>query len=208
MHAAMAVTSPSTPYAYTTRLHQTLEPSCSPSSSASAPALSRRPLSPKVQSFFRLCSILIDYIFLSRCVCLKAAIVILLLAILILPWLFCRSRASSALGFRFPVDSIRRCRPHRISCGVVRAQLLGQVSLGFVFVIWFVWEPCLGMMGIWWIWTKLAAEDEIGWAISSSHVIYERNRILNCYLCTFRDDKTLMASFWVQTIKAFLAFNL
>ncbi|XP_042056176.1 uncharacterized protein LOC121800732 [Salvia splendens] len=39
-----------------------------------------------------------------------------------------RSRASSALGFRFrfPVDSIRRCHPHHICCGVARAQILGQ----------------------------------------------------------------------------------
>ncbi|KAL1549651.1 NifU-like protein 2, chloroplastic [Salvia divinorum] len=50
MHAAMAVTSPSASYAYNCRLHQTLEASCS--SSASAPALSRCTLSPKVSSFF------------------------------------------------------------------------------------------------------------------------------------------------------------
>ncbi|KAH6802446.1 NIFU-like protein 2 [Perilla frutescens var. frutescens] len=49
MHAAMAVTSPPAPFAYNCRLHQTLEPSCSPSSSAS---LSRRPLSPQISSFF------------------------------------------------------------------------------------------------------------------------------------------------------------
>ncbi|KAI3448343.1 hypothetical protein Pfo_005008 [Paulownia fortunei] len=48
MHAAMAVSSQ--PYAYNCRLHQTLDPSCSPSSSAAA--LSRRPPSPKVSSFF------------------------------------------------------------------------------------------------------------------------------------------------------------
>ncbi|KAG6434182.1 hypothetical protein SASPL_105804 [Salvia splendens] len=52
MHAAMAVTSPSAPFAYSCKLHKTLDSSCSSSSSASAPALSRSPLSPKVSSLF------------------------------------------------------------------------------------------------------------------------------------------------------------
>ncbi|KAK6143764.1 hypothetical protein DH2020_024112 [Rehmannia glutinosa] len=46
--AAMAVSS--SPYAYSCRFNQTLDPSCSPSSAAAA--LSRRSSSPKVSSFF------------------------------------------------------------------------------------------------------------------------------------------------------------
>lgn len=130
MHAAMAVTSPSAPYAYNCRLHQTLEASCSSSASASASAptlsLSRCTLSPKVQLFFRS----LDCIY--YCV---AYFDFFGGGIVVLSWLFCRSRASSALGFRFPVDSIRRFHPHHISCGVARTQILGQVSLGFVFVV-------------------------------------------------------------------------
>ncbi|KAK6121159.1 hypothetical protein DH2020_045080 [Rehmannia glutinosa] len=48
MNAAMAVSS--SPYAYSCRFNQTLDPSCSPSSAAAA--LSRRSSSPKVSSFF------------------------------------------------------------------------------------------------------------------------------------------------------------
>ncbi|CAA0814061.1 NifU-like protein 2- chloroplastic [Striga hermonthica] len=48
MHAAMAVSSP--PYAYSCSFHQTLDPSCSPSSSAAA--LHRRSTSHKVSRFF------------------------------------------------------------------------------------------------------------------------------------------------------------
>ncbi|KAL1546072.1 NifU-like protein 2, chloroplastic [Salvia divinorum] len=52
MHAAMAVTSPPAPFAYNCRFHKSLESSCSSSSSASAPTISRSPLSPKVSSLF------------------------------------------------------------------------------------------------------------------------------------------------------------